>query len=60
MQGAIWNLNSFDQWGVELGKQLAKQVLDDIHHASKTSSHDASTNALVNYYKETINDESDG
>ena len=54
VQGIIWNLNSFDQWGVELGKQLAKQVLDDIHRPFPTNSHDASTNALINFYRETI------
>ncbi len=56
VQGVIWNLNSFDQWGVELGKQLAKQVLNDIHQPHNINSHDASTNALVNYYRETINE----
>ena len=54
VQGIIWNLNSFDQWGVELGKQLAKQILDDIHRPFPTSSHDASTNALINFYRDTI------
>ncbi len=51
VQGIIWNLNSFDQWGVELGKQLAKQILNDIHKPYITNSHDASTNALMNYYR---------
>ena len=54
VQGIIWNLNSFDQWGVELGKQLAKNILDDIHRPFPTSSHDASTNALINFYRDTI------
>jgi len=54
VQGIIWNLNSFDQWGVELGKQLAKHILDDIHRPFTTASHDASTNALINFYRETI------
>ena len=54
VQGIIWNLNSFDQWGVELGKQLAKQILDDIHRPFPARSHDASTNALINFYRETI------
>ncbi len=54
VQGIIWGLNSFDQWGVELGKQLAKQVLSDIHEPLDTDSHDASTNALVNFYKDTL------
>jgi glucose-6-phosphate isomerase len=51
VQGIIWNLNSFDQWGVELGKQLAKRILEDIHHPSFDESHDSSTNALINYYR---------
>ena len=54
VQGIIWNLNSFDQWGVELGKQLAKNILDDIHRPFPASSHDASTNALINFYRDTI------
>jgi len=54
VQGIVWNLNSFDQWGVELGKQLAKNILDDIHRPFPTSSHDASTNALINFYRDTI------
>ncbi|MCK5813100.1 MAG: glucose-6-phosphate isomerase [Cocleimonas sp.] len=58
VQGVIWNLNSFDQWGVELGKQLAKQILNDIHQPYGTRSHDASTNALVNYYRDTITENS--
>jgi glucose-6-phosphate isomerase len=56
VQGVIWNLNSFDQWGVELGKQLAKQILNDIHKPYITNSHDASTNALMNYYREAISE----
>lgn len=54
VQGIVWNLNSFDQWGVELGKQLAKRILEEIHSPHHTSSHDASTNALLNYYKDVI------
>ncbi|MCK5810309.1 MAG: glucose-6-phosphate isomerase, partial [Cocleimonas sp.] len=50
VQGIIWNLNSFDQWGVELGKQLAKRILNDIHQPCHATSHDSSTNALINYY----------
>jgi glucose-6-phosphate isomerase len=50
VQGIIWNLNSFDQWGVELGKQLAKRILNDIHQPYQATSHDSSTNALINYY----------
>jgi len=52
VQGIIWNINSFDQWGVELGKQLAKVILPELKGAGKVTSHDASTNGLINYYKE--------
>jgi glucose-6-phosphate isomerase len=50
-QGAIWDINSFDQWGVELGKQLAKVILPELQGAERVRSHDASTNGLINYYK---------
>jgi len=50
-QGAIWNINSFDQWGVELGKQLAKAILPELTGEGDVTSHDSSTNGLVNYYK---------
>jgi glucose-6-phosphate isomerase len=50
-QGVIWNVNSFDQWGVELGKQLAKAILPELDGAEKVTTHDASTNGLINYYK---------
>ena len=46
VQGVIWNINSFDQWGVELGKQLATAVLEDIEGVN-SHPHDASTNALL-------------
>jgi glucose-6-phosphate isomerase len=49
--GAIWNVNSFDQWGVELGKQLASTIAKDLEASGQTSSHDASTNALINFAK---------
>lgn len=52
VQGVIWNIFSFDQWGVELGKQLAKKVLPELQNDEKVSSHDASTNGLINAYKE--------
>ena len=52
-QGVIWNLNSFDQWGVELGKVLAKNILDEINQHEQVSSHDSSTNGLINYYLDT-------
>lgn len=52
VQGAIWNIFSFDQWGVELGKQLANQILPELKGGEKVISHDASTNGLINAYKE--------
>ena len=51
VQGVIWNINSFDQWGVELGKQLAKTILPELDNNKKITSHDASTNGLINHYK---------
>lgn len=51
VQGVIWNIYSFDQWGVELGKQLAKQILPELVVADDISSHDSSTNGLINAYK---------
>ena len=51
VQGAIWNINSFDQMGVELGKQLAKTVLGDMAGKELVSSHDSSTNGLINRFK---------
>ncbi|WP_421947963.1 glucose-6-phosphate isomerase [Phaeodactylibacter xiamenensis] len=51
-QGIIWNIFSFDQWGVELGKQLAKKILPELDGAEDVSSHDASTNGLINAWKE--------
>ena len=50
-QGIIWNINSFDQWGVELGKQLAKAILPELDAAGEITSHDSSTNGLINDYK---------
>ena len=52
VQGIIWNINSFDQWGVELGKQLAKTVLGELKGDENIASHDNSTNGLINYYKQ--------
>jgi glucose-6-phosphate isomerase len=52
VQGVIWNINSFDQWGVELGKQLAKAILPELSGEDRISSHDSSTNGLINHYKE--------
>lgn len=50
-QGAVWNINSFDQWGVELGKQLAKAILPELAATGEVASHDSSTNGLINYFK---------
>ena len=52
VQGVIWNIFSFDQWGVELGKQLANKILPELENDSKVSSHDDSTNNLINFFKE--------
>lgn len=52
VQGIIWNINSFDQWGVELGKQLAKAILPELEGIENVTTHDSSTNGLMNYYKE--------
>ncbi|MFT7233588.1 MAG: glucose-6-phosphate isomerase [Cyclobacteriaceae bacterium] len=51
VQGIIWNIFSFDQWGVELGKQLAKRILPKLEDDSKVTDHDASTSGLINAYK---------
>ncbi|MFH0992701.1 MAG: glucose-6-phosphate isomerase [bacterium] len=51
VQGIIWNINSFDQWGVELGKQLAKKIFPELSGPGTVSSHDSSTNGLINYCK---------
>lgn len=56
VQGVIWNIFSFDQWGVELGKQLAKSILPELEGDEKVSSHDSSTNGLINRYKKMRND----
>jgi glucose-6-phosphate isomerase len=50
-QGIIWNIYSFDQWGVELGKQLAGKILPELKDNAEISSHDSSTNGLINLYK---------
>jgi glucose-6-phosphate isomerase len=51
VQGIIWNIYSFDQWGVELGKQLAGKILPELKNNDEVSSHDSSTNGLINQYK---------
>jgi glucose-6-phosphate isomerase len=52
VQGAIWNINSFDQMGVELGKKLANVILPELLNDEEITSHDCSTNGLINYFKE--------
>ena len=47
----IWNIFSFDQWGVELGKQLANRILPELKDDDRVTSHDASTNGLINTFK---------
>jgi glucose-6-phosphate isomerase len=51
VQSVVWNLNAFDQWGVELGKQLASKILPELEQDGEVSSHDSSTNGLINDYK---------
>ncbi|MDQ6967535.1 MAG: glucose-6-phosphate isomerase [Mariprofundaceae bacterium] len=51
VQSIIWGVNAYDQWGVELGKQLARKILPELMFDDKVESHDASTNGLINYYK---------
>lgn len=51
VQGVIWGINSFDQWGVELGKQLAKSILPELIEDNPISTHDSSTNGLINHFK---------
>jgi len=55
VQGVIWNIFSFDQWGVELGKQLAGCILPELSHDQPVASHDSSTNGLINQYKKMAN-----
>ena len=52
VQGVIWNIFSFDQWGVELGKQLAKKILPELADDKPVDTHDVSTNGLINAYKQ--------
>jgi glucose-6-phosphate isomerase len=52
VQGVIWNVNSFDQWGVELGKILAKKILSELKDKKTELSHDSSTNTLVYKFQE--------
>ena len=50
-EGAIWNINSYDQWGVELGKQLAKGIEKELDEEGTTDKHDSSTSGLINAFK---------
>ena len=52
MQGVIWDINSYDQMGVELGKVLAKVILPELAGDDVVTSHDSSTNSLINYFKQ--------
>ena len=52
VQGILWNINSFDQWGVELGKQLAKKILPQLTADETIEDHDGSTNGLINRYRQ--------
>jgi len=51
VQSVIWNINPFDQWGVELGKEMASKLLPELHHPKLTQGHDNSTDSLLNYIK---------
>jgi len=51
VQGIVWNINSYDQWGVELGKQLAKAILPELAGTTPITTHDSSTNGLINHLK---------
>lgn len=53
VQGVIWNIFSFDQWGVELGKQLANNILPELEDDNTITTHDSSTNGLIEYFKKT-------
>ncbi|MGH7434813.1 MAG: glucose-6-phosphate isomerase, partial [Polyangiaceae bacterium] len=54
VQGVVWDIYSFDQWGVELGKQLAKKIEPELAGSGPVTSHDASTNALINRFKKHV------
>jgi len=56
VQGVIWNIYSFDQWGVELGKQLANKILPSIREKKETGNYDSSTNGLISYYNKHTSD----
>ena len=50
-QGIVWGINSFDQWGVELGKQLASAIIPELEAPGEVTGHDSSTRGLINAYK---------
>jgi glucose-6-phosphate isomerase len=50
-QGTIWHIDSFDQWGVELGKVLAKRIVPELDAAEPELAHDSSTNSLIRHYR---------
>jgi glucose-6-phosphate isomerase len=52
VQGIIWHINSFDQWGVEFGKQLARGILPQLDNDNVVTQYDSSTNGLINYFKQ--------
>uniref|UniRef100_A0A1A7YED8 Glucose-6-phosphate isomerase n=1 Tax=Iconisemion striatum TaxID=60296 RepID=A0A1A7YED8_9TELE len=54
VQGVMWEINSFDQWGVELGKQLAKKIEPELKDVAEVHSHDSSTNGLINFLKKNV------
>jgi glucose-6-phosphate isomerase len=51
VQGVLWDINSFDQWGVELGKELAKKIIAELAESKPKLGHDGSTNALIEWYR---------
>ncbi|SES92969.1 glucose-6-phosphate isomerase [Nitrosomonas marina] len=55
VQSVIWNINPFDQWGVELGKQLSNKILPELEQSGPVSTHDVSTNGLINFFKNNQN-----
>jgi len=54
VQGVLWNINSFDQWGVELGKTLANRILDELNDVEPVTCHDSSTSNLINRIQQTL------
>lgn len=54
-QGVIWQINNFDQWGVELGKALTQPILETLRNLNQTQSHDTSTHGLISFYKKNVN-----